>query len=212
MRAPNNKRARGRTNRRPPNPNRSFESNGPDGKIRGNANQVYDKYSQLARDAAATGDLVAAEGFWQHAEHYYRIMMAMQQNNRPQNQQSGDGQDQNDQNDRSGNDQNDRSGGDDRDDRDQDDQGQTESRSRRGGRNDRSGGDDRDQDDQAQTEPRGDSNESADESGESETAGLERAVRRTRARRPRRARDEDEQGGKSADDGGRATATEDAAD
>lgn len=91
MRPPNNKRARGRTNRRSPNPNRSYESNGPDGKIRGNANQVYDKYSQLARDASASGDIVTAEGFWQHAEHYYRIMMSMQQNRPPQQSQNQQG-------------------------------------------------------------------------------------------------------------------------
>ncbi len=90
MRAPNKNRARGRSNRRAPNPNRSFESNGPEGKIRGNASQVYEKYSQLARDAQATGDPIAAEGFWQHAEHYYRIMSSQQPNNRPQQNGGGD--------------------------------------------------------------------------------------------------------------------------
>ena len=201
MRAPNNKRARGRANRRPPNPNRSFESNGPDGKIRGNANQVYDKYSQLARDAAAAGDLVAAEGFWQHAEHYYRIMMSMQQNRQQQNQSGNDGQDQNDQNDRSGNDQNDRSG-DDQNDRDQDDQGQPQSRSsgrgRKGGNRNEDRGEDRNDD----------GNDGGDQGGESDTAGLERAVRGTRTRKPRRSRDDEDQGG----DEDRAAATEDAAD
>ena len=53
--------------------NRSYESNGPDVKVRGTANQIFDKYVALARDATATGDRIAAEGYFQHAEHYYRV-------------------------------------------------------------------------------------------------------------------------------------------
>jgi hypothetical protein len=45
-------------------------------KIRGTANQIYDKYQLLARDAAASGDRVAAENYLQHAEHYFRIISA----------------------------------------------------------------------------------------------------------------------------------------
>ena len=66
--------------RRPPSGNRNFESNGPDVKIRGTAMQCYEKYSNLARDANGGGDRVAAEGYQQHAEHYYRIMTAQNQN------------------------------------------------------------------------------------------------------------------------------------
>lgn len=55
-------------------PNRSFDSSGPDIKVRGNAYQVYEKYQQLARDANMAGDRVAAENYLQHAEHYYRIL------------------------------------------------------------------------------------------------------------------------------------------
>lgn len=55
-------------------PNRSLESNGPNVKLRGTAVQVYDKYQGLARDATSSGDRVAAENYFQHAEHYYRIM------------------------------------------------------------------------------------------------------------------------------------------
>jgi hypothetical protein len=47
-------------------------------KIRGSASHVYDKYLQLARDANAQGDRVAAENYLQHAEHYYRILAATQ--------------------------------------------------------------------------------------------------------------------------------------
>lgn len=57
---------------------RTFESNGPDVKIRGTAAHVADKYVQLARDAQASGDPVAAENYFQHAEHYYRILAAAQ--------------------------------------------------------------------------------------------------------------------------------------
>ncbi len=81
MRPGQNKRMRGRpTNgRRGPNPlTRSYESNGPDVKIRGNAQHVAEKYLQLARDAHTGGDPVAAENYLQHAEHYFRLIAAAQ--------------------------------------------------------------------------------------------------------------------------------------
>ena len=72
------KRSRGR-GRRPQNShNRAFDSTGPDVKIRGTAAHVYEKYLQLARDANSAGDRVQAENYLQHAEHYYRILMAAQ--------------------------------------------------------------------------------------------------------------------------------------
>lgn len=58
------------------NAHRSFDSNGPDVKIRGTANHIFERYCQLARDANSSGDRVAAENYLQHAEHYYRIMLA----------------------------------------------------------------------------------------------------------------------------------------
>lgn len=63
-------------NRRQSGPQRhqNYDSNGPDVRIRGNAFQVYEKYQALARDAHASGDRIAAENYLQHAEHYYRIM------------------------------------------------------------------------------------------------------------------------------------------
>ena len=77
---PNQRRSRGaRSNGKRSfshGPNRSFESNGPSVKLRGTAVQVYDKYLTLARDATTAGDRVAAESFFQHAEHYYRLMNA----------------------------------------------------------------------------------------------------------------------------------------
>jgi hypothetical protein len=61
------------------NTNRAFDSNGPDGvKVRGAAQHVYEKYQQLARDAHTSGDRVIAENYLQHAEHYFRVMRAMQ--------------------------------------------------------------------------------------------------------------------------------------
>ena len=72
------KRSRGRGRRPQNNHNRSFDSTGPDVKIRGTAAHVYEKYLQLARDASSSGDRVMAENYLQHAEHYYRILMASQ--------------------------------------------------------------------------------------------------------------------------------------
>jgi hypothetical protein len=78
----NNKRMRGRpnNNRKGPNPlTRSYESSGPDVKIRGTAHHVGEKYLQLARDAQTSGDPVMAESYLQHAEHYFRLIAAAQQ-------------------------------------------------------------------------------------------------------------------------------------
>jgi hypothetical protein len=81
------KRQRGRNrgggggNKPQHNVNRAFESNGPDNvKVRGNAQHVFEKYQQLARDAASSGDRVLAENYLQHAEHYFRVLRAVQPN------------------------------------------------------------------------------------------------------------------------------------
>jgi len=88
MRPGQNKRHRGRNGgggggggnnpNRPRLPHRmqTFDSNGPSVKIRGNAYQVFERYVALAREAAASGDRIAAENLYQHAEHYFRIMNA----------------------------------------------------------------------------------------------------------------------------------------
>ena len=75
---PHSKRLRGRGNgRKNTNPrSQNFESSGPDVKVRGNAQQVVEKYLQLARDATSSGDRIRAESYFQHAEHYYRVMTA----------------------------------------------------------------------------------------------------------------------------------------
>jgi Domain of unknown function (DUF4167) len=92
----NNKRMRNRNNNSSNNNRRGggqnpmtrvFESNGPDIKIRGTASHVAEKYVQLARDARSSGDPVAAENYYQHAEHYFRLIAAAQEQfrqNQPQ--------------------------------------------------------------------------------------------------------------------------------
>lgn len=89
MRPGQNKRSRGRNHNpnmgghpnnnrgpRPPNRSQTFDSNGPSVKIRGNAYQVFERYIALAREASSSGDRIAAENLYQHAEHYFRIMQA----------------------------------------------------------------------------------------------------------------------------------------
>jgi hypothetical protein len=92
MRPGQNKRSRGRNgggggggggggphqHNRPRMPHRAqtFDSNGPNVKIRGSAYQVFERYVALAREAQTSGDRVAAENLYQHAEHYFRIMNA----------------------------------------------------------------------------------------------------------------------------------------
>src|ERR1700688_2320227 len=88
MRNRNNNNNSNNNNRRGQNPmTRVFESNGPDIKIRGTASHVAEKYVQLARDARSSGDPVAAENYYQHAEHYFRLIAAAQEQfrqNQPQ--------------------------------------------------------------------------------------------------------------------------------
>ena len=75
----NNSSSNNNQNRKGPNPlTRNYESNGPDVKIRGSAQQIAEKYATLARDAMSAGDRVVAENYLQHAEHYNRIIAAAQ--------------------------------------------------------------------------------------------------------------------------------------
>jgi hypothetical protein len=85
-----NRRGRGRNNNRKGHHNplsRSFESNGPNERIRGTPSHIAEKYVSLAREAQSSGDPVLAENYLQHAEHYSRIIMAY----REQMHQPGDG-------------------------------------------------------------------------------------------------------------------------
>jgi hypothetical protein len=73
----------------PLNRNHVFDSNGPDVRVRGTAQQLFEKYLQLGRDATSSGDRVMAEGYFQHAEHYFRILNAMNQAAQQNQQQNG---------------------------------------------------------------------------------------------------------------------------
>ncbi|OYV40855.1 MAG: hypothetical protein B7Z80_03405 [Rhodospirillales bacterium 20-64-7] len=74
----------------PLNRNHVFDSSGPEMRVRGTAQQLYDKYQQLARDASSNGDRVTGEAYYQHAEHYFRIISAINQaQGQPNGQPSG---------------------------------------------------------------------------------------------------------------------------
>lgn len=89
---PNQKRGRGRGNgRKPSSRSQAVDSNGPSVRIRGNAYQVLEKYLALARDATSAGDRVSAENYFQHAEHYFRIVNASASNNGQNRQQQPTG-------------------------------------------------------------------------------------------------------------------------
>ncbi len=91
MRSGPDQRPRGRFNAnrpfkqqpRGPQNNQTFDSNGPNIKIRGSAYQIFERYLTLAREATASGDRIAAENFYQHAEHYFRINNARREGNQP---------------------------------------------------------------------------------------------------------------------------------
>ena len=76
----------------PLNRNHVFDSSGPDLRIRGTAQQLSEKYLQLGRDAMSSADRVMAESYFQHAEHYFRILNAMNQAAQMQGQTNGAGQ------------------------------------------------------------------------------------------------------------------------
>jgi hypothetical protein len=70
---------------RGPQRNHVFDSNGPSLKIRGSAHQIFERYVSLAREAAIGGDRVAAENFYQHAEHYFRMAKENREDGQPGN-------------------------------------------------------------------------------------------------------------------------------
>ena len=63
-------------NRQVPRGSQAHDSNGPNIKIRGTPHQIFERYIALAREASTSGDRVAAESLYQHAEHYFRVMNA----------------------------------------------------------------------------------------------------------------------------------------
>ena len=86
MRSRNNNNNNNNNHRKSHNPmTRVYESNGPDVKIRGTPPHIAEKYVQLARDAHTSGDPVSAENYYQHAEHYFRLIAAAQEQFRQNN-------------------------------------------------------------------------------------------------------------------------------
>ena|ERR1700722_19372186 len=69
------KRPQGRSSERYRKPQKQLNGDG-EGKMRGNPQQCVEKYLMLARDAAASGDPVSAENYYQYADHYYRVSLA----------------------------------------------------------------------------------------------------------------------------------------
>jgi hypothetical protein len=57
-----------RSNRPTPRSSRPKPDEGIDAKAR------YARYVELARTSALTGDAVETENYYQHAEHYFRMM------------------------------------------------------------------------------------------------------------------------------------------
>lgn len=95
----NNRRSRGRNNRGKPgggnNRSQVFDSNGPEVRIRGTAHQICEKYEGLAKDALSSGDMVLAESYLQHAEHYQRMIVMWDEQARERGEmQSDEGQSQ----------------------------------------------------------------------------------------------------------------------
>ena len=135
----NARRPRGRPHRRQNggiNKNANFDSNGPEGRVRGNAHQVYEKYINLARDATSAGDRILAESFYQFAEHYYRIVNdSMDPNSGQPRRQDGEDSQQKDGGQHAQSNDEDRDDGD--NDRDRDAQAQGGGRPRRGRMNGR---------------------------------------------------------------------------
>ena len=46
----------------------------PIGRNNHNASKLHDKYNNLAREALSTGDKILSENYFQHADHFKRIL------------------------------------------------------------------------------------------------------------------------------------------
>ena len=189
------KRQRGRGRRsggNSNNPNKHFESNGPDVKIRGSAQQILDKYQQYARDAQSAGDRVNAENYLQHAEHYYRVLAAIKPPEKQQRDDKGDNQN----SDKSGQDGNEaKSSSDDGSKRDEkDNRDNNRGRGRGRSRRDR---------DEAETDEKksAEANDDADAGDTEETSAKEEKPKRRRTYKKKSADDAETSGSDDGDDG-----------
>jgi Domain of unknown function (DUF4167) len=63
------------------NRSKQWTSNGarPEPRSSGNAQRNYERYLTLAQAQAQSGDIVGAENYYQHAEHYFRSMSSGQE-------------------------------------------------------------------------------------------------------------------------------------
>ena len=84
------RRSRGRGNGKRQNRGNQIDSHGPEVRVRGSAQQVCNKYIALARDATSVGDRISAENLYQHAEHYFRLVVISQEATQQRNENSGD--------------------------------------------------------------------------------------------------------------------------
>lgn len=72
----NTSRSGGDTDSRGRNPSsrNSHEPNQNSGRARGNPRQLREKYMALAQEAISSGNIIDAETYYQHADHYYRLI------------------------------------------------------------------------------------------------------------------------------------------
>ncbi len=69
-----NLRRRNRPNGRRNNFSRNNYQNNSVNRPKGSVSKILEKYLNLAQDAVSNGDRIRAEGFFQHAEHYQRVI------------------------------------------------------------------------------------------------------------------------------------------
>ena len=67
------------------NKNTVIESFGPISQIRGNVQQLNEKYNNLGNDAASNDDKVLSETYYQFADHYHRLLKEIEISNENKN-------------------------------------------------------------------------------------------------------------------------------
>ena len=88
IRKTSNFKRRNRSNNRRSN----FSKNGLDNSLkgRGPVSKILEKYLTMAYDASSNGDRIKAEGLFQHAEHYQRVINSIEKNNKDEHANSGE--------------------------------------------------------------------------------------------------------------------------
>ena len=67
------------------NKNTVIESFGPISQVRGNVQQLNEKYNNLGNDAASNDDKVLSETYYQFADHYHRLLKEIEISNENKN-------------------------------------------------------------------------------------------------------------------------------